>query len=65
MLRHNTGAFAGVEESSSRFRAKAHLSDDETVAKMGHPDLLWVRPGLGQPLWTVRRTHLLHRGSTD
>jgi len=30
----------GVEESGSRFRAMAHLSDDETVAKMGHPDLL-------------------------
>jgi hypothetical protein len=25
----------------------AHLSDDETVAKMGHPDLLWV--DLGHP----------------
>ena len=26
-------------------RKMAHLSDDKTVAKMGHPDLLWVRPG--------------------
>jgi hypothetical protein len=25
--------------------ANAHLSDDETVAKMGHPNVLWVRPG--------------------
>jgi len=24
-------------ESGSRFRAIAHLSDDEAVAKMGHP----------------------------
>jgi hypothetical protein len=29
----------------SRIRANAHLIDDETVAKMGHPNLLWVRPG--------------------
>jgi hypothetical protein len=25
--------------------ANAHLSDDEAVAKMGHPKLLWVGPG--------------------
>ena len=33
--------FSGVcwlgEECGSRFRANAHLSDDKTVAKMGHP----------------------------
>jgi hypothetical protein len=27
------------EESGSRSRAIAHLSDDKTVAKMGHPIL--------------------------
>jgi hypothetical protein len=32
-------------EDGSRSRANAHLSEDETVAKMGHPILLWVRPG--------------------
>ena len=30
------GAF---KESGSRLRAMTHLIDDETVAKMGHPDL--------------------------
>jgi hypothetical protein len=28
----------------SRFRANALLIDDKTVAKMGHPNLLWGRP---------------------
>jgi hypothetical protein len=38
-------AFLGEwEESGSRFRANAHLSDDETVAKMGHP--LWWLPSV-------------------
>jgi len=27
-----------VSEGRFGFRAKPHLSDDETVAKMGHPD---------------------------
>jgi len=27
----------GPDESGSRIRANAHLSDDKTVAKMGHP----------------------------
>src|SRR6266851_143349 len=31
--------------NGSRFCANAHLNDDETVAKMGHPNLLWARPG--------------------
>jgi hypothetical protein len=31
----------GVEESGSRFARISHLSDDETVAKMGHP-VLWL-----------------------
>ncbi len=26
-------------------RQDAHLIDDETVAKMGHPNSSWVRPG--------------------
>jgi hypothetical protein len=44
--------------------ADAHLSDDETVAKMGHPDLWWVKgvtpwsamklPNMGHPLDFVR-----------
>jgi hypothetical protein len=29
-------------EDGSRFRANAHLSDDETVAKMGHPSFVVV-----------------------
>ncbi len=37
--------------------ANAHLSDDETVAKMGRPNLLLVRPGPpapeGEVVWTV------------
>jgi hypothetical protein len=36
----NTGAHLISEmESGSRFARRPHLSDDETVAKMGHPDL--------------------------
>ena len=33
---------AAGEESGSRFRANAHLIDDETVAKMGHPSFVVV-----------------------
>jgi hypothetical protein len=32
-----------VMEESGRALRDAHLSDDKTVAKMGHPDLWWVR----------------------
>jgi CheY-like chemotaxis protein len=32
-----SGRLGSGRESGSRFRANAHLSDDETVAKMGHP----------------------------
>ena len=35
------------------------ISDDETVAKMGHPDLLWLRPGpLAHPPKTGTRHQL-------
>jgi hypothetical protein len=34
-----------LEEERFARGANAHLIDDETVAKMGHPILLWVRPG--------------------
>ena len=39
--------------TASRIRAMTHLSDDETVAKMGHPHS-W----LGQ-IWATRPTTLL------
>ena len=34
------GIGGGVEESGSRVRTNAHLSDDDAVAKMGHPFFL-------------------------
>jgi ABC-type cobalamin/Fe3+-siderophores transport system ATPase subunit len=37
---------AGVGLSGSRLRANAHLSDDKTVAKTGHP-VLWLREDYG------------------
>ena len=40
-----------VRESGSRLRAIAHLSDDETVAKMGHPSAL-VSVGCGPPAYS-------------
>jgi hypothetical protein len=45
VLGFRVGISLGREESGSCFRTKAHLSDDETVAKMGHPDLWWVISG--------------------
>ncbi len=42
------GGFYNGRERFARFRAKAHLSDDETVAKMGHPGL-WLDLGPGPP----------------
>ena len=39
------GLRGGFEESGSRLCAIAHLSDDETVAKMGHPTLDMGHPG--------------------
>jgi DNA repair protein RecO (recombination protein O) len=32
----------GGENDSSGLGAKAHLSDDEAIANMGHPDSVWV-----------------------
>jgi hypothetical protein len=43
-FRADWGILSLGREDGSRFRANAHLSDDETVAKMGHPNLFWVRP---------------------
>ena len=38
---HPSG-FGGLKEGGSRLRTNAHLSDDKTVAKMGHPALVEI-----------------------
>jgi hypothetical protein len=37
-----------AEEDGSRFARMTHLSDDEAVAKMGHPGL-WLFSDTGHP----------------
>ena len=39
-------AVVGLEKRGSCSRTNAHLSDDETVAKMGHP-VLWLKGSSG------------------
>jgi len=43
-----------LEEERFARSANAHLIDDETVAKMGRPDLLWVRPGPPAHEWGIQ-----------
>jgi hypothetical protein len=54
--------FCYVEEEGSCFYVNDHLSDDETVAKMGHPNLLWVRPARPASRLTTRETLVGHPG---
>jgi len=41
IAKNNFGIGSEGEESGSRVARMTHLSDDETVAKMGHPGLWW------------------------
>jgi hypothetical protein len=63
----------GVEESGSRFARISHLSDDETVAKMGHPGSVadWggqrtdgrnAAAGSGMSGWRMRRGSIVTAG---